>query len=352
MDARAIFNQTIQESIISNRKFLYKRGSYLLPFAKLSKQLSNKEQVRNSLYETEELTVPPVLIISITNDCNLSCKGCYACSQNRNSADEMTTAQIDRIIGEGKELGIGIVLIAGGEPLVKKGILEVVSKHKDVLFVMFTNGLLIDEKARKYIKKTKNLVAAFSLEGDETVTDERRGKGVYKRVTDAMNNMDEENILFGSSITLTSENFDMVMNDEFLNELEEKGNRVLFLIEYVPCNGDSELCLTEEQKEALIEKTSRALDEYNMLMVPLPGDEEQYGGCLAAGRGFLHISSTGTVEACPFAPISDINVKETSLKTALKSELLQKIRENHHLLTEVKGGCALYENKEFVKSLL
>lgn len=352
MDGRAIFNQAIQKNIISNRKFLYKRGSYLLTFAKLSKQLSSKEQVRNSLYESEDITVPPVLIISITNDCNLACKGCYACSQNRNSEDEMTIVDIDRIIGEGKELGVGIVLIAGGEPLVKKGILDVVSKHSDVLFVMFTNGLLIDEQARKRIKKTKNLVAAFSLEGDETVTDERRGKGVYKRVTAAMSKMDEDNILFGSSITLTRENFDMVMNDEFLNELENKGNRVLFLIEYVPCNGDSELCLTEEQKEALIEKTGRSLEEYNMLMVPLPGDEEQFEGCLAAGRGFLHISSTGTVEACPFAPISDINVKETSLKDALKSELLQKIRENHHLLTEAKGGCALYENKEFVKSLL
>lgn len=352
MNGRLIFNQTINENIISNKKFLYKRGSYLMSFAKLSKELKDKERLRDTVFKAEDLTVPPVLIISITNDCNLSCKGCYACSQNRNSAEEMTITDIDRIITEGKELGVGIVLIAGGEPLVKKGILDVVSSHKDILFVMFTNGLLIGSQIMDSLKRTKNLVTAFSVEGDERATDSRRGKGVYKNVIEVMNSMDKERSLFGSSITLTRENFDMVMNDEFLSELEEKGNRVLFLIEYVPCSGDSELCLTEEQKEALIGKTSKALKEYKMLMVPLPGDEEQYGGCLAAGRGFLHISSTGTVEACPFAPISDISVKETSLKTALKSKLLQKIRKNHNLLTEAKGGCALYENKEFVKSLL
>jgi MoaA/NifB/PqqE/SkfB family radical SAM enzyme len=88
-----------------------------------------------------------------------------------------------------------------------------------------------------------------------------------------------------------------------------------------------------------------------MLMVTLPGDEEKYGGCLASGRGFLHISSTGALEACPFAPYSDTNIKDMPLREALKSGLLREIRDNHHLLKESRGGCALNENKEWIKSL-
>jgi MoaA/NifB/PqqE/SkfB family radical SAM enzyme len=71
------------------------------------------------------------------------------------------------------------------------------------------------------------------------------------------------------------------------------------------------------------------------------GDEEQYGGCLAAGRGFIHVNPRGQLEACPFAPFSDTDLSEISLREALGSELLLKIRQNASQLSETKGG-ALY----------
>ena len=114
---------------------------------------------------------------------------------------------------------------------------------------------------------------------------------------------------------------------------------------------DFDLCLTEKQKEEIRDIEDKLYRKHNMLVVTLPGDEERYGGCLASGRGFLHISSTGAVEACPFAPYSDTNVKDKSLKEALKSDLLCRIRENHHLLAESRGGCALIENAQWIESL-
>ena len=85
------------------------------------------------------------------------------------------------------------------------------------------------------------------------------------------------------------------------------------------------------------------------LHVCLPGEEEQFGGCLAAGRGFVHISATGDVEPCPFAPYSDSNIHDMPLSDALDSLLLNRIRSNHHLLTESAGGCTLWENKDWVE---
>ena len=89
-----------------------------------------------------------------------------------------------------------------------------------------------------------------------------------------------------------------------------------------------------------------------MLVVTLPGDEDRYGGVVwLQGRGFLHLSSTGDLEACPFAPYSDTNVKDRPLLQALKSDLLKKIRDNHRFLKESRGGCALKENSEWIESL-
>jgi MoaA/NifB/PqqE/SkfB family radical SAM enzyme len=72
---------------------------------------------------------------------------------------------------------------------------------------------------------------------------------------------------------------------------------------------------------------------------------------MAAGRGFIHVSSTGALEACPFAPFSDLNLKEISFKEALKSPMMREIRDNHHLLKESRGGCSLIENKEWIAGL-
>ncbi len=58
------------------------------------------------------------------------------------------------------------------------------------------------------------------------------------------------------------------------------------------------------------------------VFVVFPGDEEQFGGCLAAGRGFVHVGPDGSLEPCPFAPYSDVSLKTTPLREALGSKLL------------------------------
>ncbi|MDE7298924.1 MAG: radical SAM protein, partial [Lachnospiraceae bacterium] len=83
-----------------------------------------------------------------------------------------------------------------------------------------------------------------------------------------------------------------------------------------------------------------------------PGDEKSSGGCIAAGRGFFHINSHGGAEPCPFSPYSDINVRDTSLREALKSKLFIALRDGDVLVDDHVGGCVLYEKREQVEGLL
>ena len=89
-----------------------------------------------------------------------------------------------------------------------------------------------------------------------------------------------------------------------------------------------------------------------MLFVSFPGDEKSSGGCLVAGRGFFHINSHGGAEPCPFSPYSDINVKDTSLRDALKSRLFTTLRSGVMLTGEHSGGCVLFEQRENVEAIL
>ncbi|MBN2880003.1 MAG: radical SAM protein [Clostridia bacterium] len=346
-----LFDGVIKENIIVNKKFLLKRGKYIPVFARLGRKMEQQSKIRREALQNENVVVPPIMIISITNDCNLNCAGCYACAQDRAKEDEISLSDIDRTIKEAEEMGVAIIMIAGGEPLVKKGILDVLAKYEDMLFVIFTNGLMIRGETLDKIKRMKNALCAISIEGGREATDKRRGEGVYDKISESMAMLDENGVLFGTSITLTKANFDQVVNSAYLKSIQDMGASVTFMIEYVPCQGDEELCLTEEQKADLINKMPGLSKEMDMLLIPLPGEEDKYGGCLAAGRGFLHISSTGSLEACPFAPYSDANIKDMHLKEALKSHLLKKVRDNHHMLKEGKGGCTLAANKEWVESI-
>ncbi len=244
------------------------------------------------------------------------------------------------------------MLIAGGEPLLKQGLLDLPKAHPKIPFIMFTNGLLLRGDTAESVGKIKNLIPVISLEGGRERTDARRGAGIFDMVMETMQRLDSQKRLFGVSVTLTSANYDEVIRSDYLKKLQSIGCRAAFLIEYVPCGAkDEALCLTDEQKQHLRDNEQTLYNSYDMLIVTLPGNEEQYGGCLASGRGFLHISSGGALEACPFAPYSDVCVANMPLKEALLSPLIKKIRENHDQLKESRGGCALKENAEWVSSL-
>ena len=340
------FTDMMAEALVRNKRFLLERPAYIHTFARIASQIKKQEKVRRRLSENENLTVPPVLIMSVTGACNLSCKGCYACE--RKGETEMDITEIRRVVEEAVTLGVAVVMFAGGEPLMKTGLLELPKAHPDTLFVMFTNGLLL----RSEKDYPKNLIPVISLEGGRTATDTRRGAGVYEAVKSLMGRLSADKRLFGASVTLTCQNYDEVVSPAFLSALEADGCRAAFLIEYVPTGeDDAELCLTEEQKQQLRDLESAFMRDYNMLIVPLPGNEERYGGCLAAGRGFLHISASGSLEACPFAPYSDTGVVGRPLKEALRSRLLAQIREGHSQLKESRGGCALRENAAWIASL-
>ena len=91
---------------------------------------------------------------------------------------------------------------------------------------------------------------------------------------------------------------------------------------------------------------------FKAAFIAVPWDEEEQGGCLASGRGFVHINAAGDLEPCPFAPYSDVSLKQMALKEALRSPFLAVMRENHDLFAETSTGCALWNNRERVRALL
>jgi MoaA/NifB/PqqE/SkfB family radical SAM enzyme len=299
------------------------------------------------------LPAPPLLICSITNRCNLACKGCYVHAQNRSMSPEIKAPRFEALAREAAGIGTNIILIAGGEPLLRKDILESAARVKETVFPVITNGTLMNGDYIRFFKKNRNLIPVLSIEGNVRKMEERRGPGLYAKVIHLAEVLRRSKMFFGLSMILTRDNFDELTNPEVLQHYHKMGSRLFFFVEFVPTSASEEgCCLTPDQKKQLPERIRKLRSSLPGLYVALPGEEDQYGGCLAAGRGFAHISANGDLEPCPFAPWSDSNILQMPFAEALDSLLLRRIRDHRHLLKESPGGCTLRANEDWMREQL
>lgn len=350
---RDLFNGTIDETLGMALNLISSNPALLVPGTVILRHQRKAAAVRKR-HEREGLIVPPVMIASITSRCNLACAGCYMHGRGGSRKAEMSPEVLSSVVDQAAELGVSIIVLAGGEPFVRREeIFRIAKAHPRVLFPVFTNGLLIDPAVANAIAECRNIVPVLSFEGFREETDTRRGSGVFDRLLSVCMRLEDRNIFFGCSVTTTNENFDHVTGDRFIRQMTGAGARVFTYVEYVPmAPGTEGLVLTSSQKEALQATIRKSNRKFPALFLSFPGDEDAYGGCLAAGRGFVHVSPSGDLEPCPAAPYSDTNLTAIPFKEALRSRLLRRLRETPEVLTESSGGCALRANRAWVEEIL
>jgi MoaA/NifB/PqqE/SkfB family radical SAM enzyme len=295
--------------------------------------------------------IPPFLIAGVSNRCNLNCIGCYDRARERTGdCAELSRKEWRRIFSEAADIGVSIILLAGGEPLMRQDVLEEAAGQPSLLFPVFTNGMMLDSGYIPFFDKHRNVIPIISIEGGESLTDLRRGDGVYAKTMQTMEALRAIDLVFGLSITITRRNLLTATQEKTIAELHEKGCKALVLVEYVPVV-HPEWALDSSERRVLEERVALLRKRREMIIISFPGDEKESGGCLAAGRGFFYISAAGDAEPCPFSPYSNTNLKTSSLREALKSPLFVRLREEGVLDQEHTGGCTLFERSGYVRSL-
>ena len=331
-----------------------RESAFMAKFALASRTASEKRRKM----EKEGEHIPPFLIASITSQCNLHCEGCYS-RCNHATVDEAPVEQLTseewlRIFEEADELGISFILLAGGEPMIRRDIIEAAGKRQNILFPIFTNGTFMDEQYFDLFDRCRNLLPIMSIEGGKEITDSRRGPDIYDRLIANMDELHKRGLIYGASVTVTTENVREVSSESFLKNLSDRGCKVVIFVEYVPVTDDKkELAPKDAEREYLAAEIARLREECpEMVYISFPGDEKSSGGCVAAGRGFFHINSHGGAEPCPFSPYSDTNVRETSLREALNSPLFLALQDGGLLTEDHEGGCVLYEKRKQVEAII
>ncbi|MDY6864400.1 MAG: radical SAM protein [Halobacteriota archaeon] len=311
----------------------------------------------------EGVVVPAFLILSITSQCNLGCAGCFAAatgtlSDSDTKRDPLDYDQWKKILTEASDMGVFFFVIAGGEPFMYQRVLDLCESFDDRFFLIITNATAIKEDDYEHLKHISNVAIIASIEGDKSLTDDRRGNGTYDKAMTSLNYLQDIGALTGISVTITRMNYEYWMKEEHLDTFVEDGVRLIAFLEYIPLSSSSDedgsdhfLMLTSDERK---EFRSRILDyrkRKQVYIIHSPGDEEFFGGCVSAGRGFAHITPSGDLTPCPISNIATHNLTKSTLREGLASQLFEEIRRDDRLLETDGMPCALFAHPKEVDAL-
>ncbi len=302
---------------------------------------------------------PPFLYISIVNSCNLRCQGCWvdvAAPQQKISVEAM-----DKLIGEAKEVGNSFFGILGGEPFMHPELLEILGRHPDCYFQVFTNGHFITDEVAKKLRKLGNVTPLVSVEGTEIISDERRGRPqVLSKTMQGLQNCLNNKVLTGVCTSVCQTNIDDLVTEAWVDRLIEMGAFYMWYHVYRPVGPDArpELALTPEQQlrirkfvvDIRCTKPIGVIDAYY--------DHDGVALCPAATGISHHISPWGDIEPCPIVQFAKESIHDRGRGHEDPRPLRQKFAESEFLqdfrdtAAGATRGCIVLERPDLLQQLV
>ncbi len=290
---------------------------------------------------------PAFHFISVTDDCNLNCQGCWVTGKKTNAS--MDPEMLDSIITQSKEKGSYFFGILGGEPLMYKPLFEVFRKHSDCYFQLFTNGTLLTPSIAGQLRKLANVTPLISFEGDQDVADLRRGgKNVYEKTQAAIDHATGAGLITGVAMSVCKSNLELAFSDEFIHSLIERGVIYLWYYIYRPVGKDAtiELALSQDEIEQLRTFLVEARTRFNIVIIDAYWDQNGKGLCPAASGLSHHINASGDIEPCPVIQFATNNVADGELEHSYRnSGFLEEFKSEIPLRT---SGCIVMEDPQWL----
>ena len=151
----------------------------------------------------------PVVIWNLVRRCNLTCKHCYSISGDIDFPNELSTGEVFRVMDDLKSFRVPVLILSGGEPLLRPDIFEISARAKAMRFYvgLSSNGTLIDAKLADRIRDIGYDYVGISLDGIGATHDRFRGKeGAYQAALDGLRLLRDRGIKVGVRFTMTEDN--------------------------------------------------------------------------------------------------------------------------------------------------
>jgi heme b synthase len=326
--------------------------------------------------EHQDIIIPKLKLVAweLTRNCNLFCEHCRGSAGYGRYRDELTTEECCRLIDQIMEVSKPVIILTGGEPLLRNDIFEIgrYAVDKGLTVVMGTNGTLITKKMAAKLKKIPVSRIGISLDFPLAELQDRfRGQdGAFAAAVAGIANARDAGIAVQINSTVTSLN--VAMLDELINVALDMGAVAFHPFLLVPTGrgrGLKSVELSPEQYEATLNWIYDRQQELGDSLFFKPTDAPHYmrivkqrqktarvafgnpggrhptgaitRGCLA-GTGFVFISHQGKVKGCGYLDVEAGDVRQQSFAEIwANSPLFQNLRN----LANLKGKCGVCEYK-------
>lgn len=296
---------------------------------------------------------PAFMMISVTNRCGLSCRGCWV--SRTEPPREISNTQLENIIRTCRSKGSFYFGILGGEPLLYKGLFEVIAKFPDCYFQIFTNGQSLTREVAEKMAGLGNITPLISIEGLETESTRRRGSDdVFAKAVSALEACHAAGLFTGVAASICKSNYSDLVSKKYIDFVTSKGAHYLWYYIYRPAGPapEPENALGEDEILALRRFIVEERCTAPLLIVDAYWDHLGRGMCPGAMGLSHHIAPDGSLEFCPplqFAK-EKLNAEGTNLDELLaSSDFLAELRK---LAAEKSRGCIILENPSLLRDFM
>ena len=151
----------------------------------------------------------PVVIWNLIRRCNLTCKHCYSISADKNFPGELSTEQVYGVMDDLKRFHVPVLILSGGEPLLRPDIFDIARRAKDMGFYvgLSSNGTLITAENIDRIAAADFNYVGISLDGIKQTHDKfRRLEGAFDRSLTGIRLCRDLGLKVGVRYTMTQDN--------------------------------------------------------------------------------------------------------------------------------------------------
>ena len=317
-------------------------------------------------------TGPRLVAWEVTRNCNLNCVHCRAAASRGPYGGELTTEKCLEILNQIAAAGQPIVILTGGEPLLRQDVFEL-ARHGTGLglrMVMAANGTLITSEMAGRIKSSGIQRVSISLDGPDASTHDRfrQVQGAFEGSIRGIEELKQAGIEFQINTTITRHNVDQAQ--AVLDLAVRLGAAAHHIFLLVPPGRARDMInqeISAEQYEEILHwfcrmrsavpihlKATCAPHFYRVLRQEAhrKGEKVDYAtygldamtrGCLG-GTSFCFISHVGTVQPCGYLELQSGDLRNATFQEIWESSpVFTKLRD----LSNYKGKCGVCEYLKF-----
>ena len=301
--------------------------------------------------------VPLVMSWNVTRKCNLKCSHCYINAAKEELRDELTTAEGKKMMDQISEVSRPLLILSGGEPLLRSDIYELIryGTSKGFRMGLGSNGSLLDMTVAKKLKAAGVKTVSISLDSciPEKHDDFRCVNGSWQKAIDAIKALKQNGVLVQVNTTVTQQNHSEI--DDIMSLTERLGVENFHLFFLVPTGRGTKLAdispaMYEDMIKSTFAKTARhklnvrpsCAPQFMRIAKDMNLDMRQWvRGCLA-GLYYCRIYPNGDVTPCPYLPIRLGNIRETKFSDIwFNSPVMKDFRD----FDKLKGKCGACEHR-------